>query len=219
MLQKITKQNMSRKLALGLAALALALSLGVAGAMAASLTQAQISAIVSLLSSFGADQGTINNVTAALGGQATTGSTGTSVSAGYNYTRDLTIGSSGADVTALQNTLIAAGDSIAAGATGYFGSQTQSALAKWQAANGISPASGYFGPITRAKISSTSMTTTGGTTTTTTTTTTGQGAAQGITTVGKEGIMTVDLNPTPSSGQNIYVTKCLCILPLVIYST
>lgn len=62
----------------------------------------------------------------------------------------LTIGSTGADVTALQNRLIAAGQSIPAGATGYFGSQTQAALAAWQAANGVSPAAGYYGPITQA---------------------------------------------------------------------
>jgi peptidoglycan hydrolase-like protein with peptidoglycan-binding domain len=64
----------------------------------------------------------------------------------------LTIGSQGADVTALQNFLIGAGMSIPAGATGYFGSQTQSALAAWQAANGVSPAVGYYGPITKAEM-------------------------------------------------------------------
>ncbi len=66
--------------------------------------------------------------------------------------RDLTIGSTGADVTTLQNWLITRGYAIPAGATGYFGAQTQSALARYQAANGISPAAGYFGPITRSHI-------------------------------------------------------------------
>ncbi len=62
----------------------------------------------------------------------------------------LTMGAQNANVTALQNFLIGAGQSIPAGATGYFGSQTQGALAGWQAANGVAPAVGYYGPITRA---------------------------------------------------------------------
>lgn len=78
--------------------------------------------------------------------------TGGSSSAGVTFTMDLTIGSTGAEVTALQNFLISNGQSIPAGATGYFGTQTQAALAAWQAANGIAPAAGYFGPITRAKV-------------------------------------------------------------------
>jgi len=73
-------------------------------------------------------------------------------SASATFTRDLTIGSTGADVTALQNWLNNKGYTIAAGATGYFGAQTQAALAKYQAAKGISPAAGYFGPITRAAV-------------------------------------------------------------------
>ncbi len=76
----------------------------------------------------------------------------TTTSASVTFTRDLTIGSTGADVTALQNWLISKGYAIAAGATGYFGAQTQAALAKYQAAKGISPAAGYFGPITRAAV-------------------------------------------------------------------
>ncbi len=81
---------------------------------------------------------------ASLNGGASAGS--------YTYTRDLTLGASGADVTALQSWLISKGYSIPAGATGYFGAQTQSALAAYQAANGIAPAAGYFGPVTRAKV-------------------------------------------------------------------
>jgi len=63
---------------------------------------------------------------------------------------DLTVGSNGTEVTALQNFLIGKGYAIPAGATGYFGAQTQSALAAYQAAVGISPAAGYYGPKTRA---------------------------------------------------------------------
>ena len=94
--------------------------------------------------------------------------------ASVTFARNLTIGSTGADVTALQTWLIAKGYSIPAGATGYFGAQTRAALAAYQSANGISPAVGYFGPITRAKVNAT-----GGTTTTTTTTTTTAGCAAG----------------------------------------
>ncbi len=85
----------------------------------------------------------------------TTTTTGGQVlgAATYNFTVDLTIGSRGADVIALQNFLITNGYAIPYGATGYFGIQTRAALAAYQAANGISPAVGYFGPITRAQIS------------------------------------------------------------------
>lgn len=71
-------------------------------------------------------------------------------------TRDLTLGSQGDDVIALQAALIAldsgpAAKSLAtAGATGYFGTMTQSALAEYQREKGIAPSSGYYGPLTRA---------------------------------------------------------------------
>lgn len=84
-----------------------------------------------------------------------------STSASVTFSKDLTLGSTGADVTALQNWLISKGFTIAAGATGYFGGQTQAALAKYQASVSISPASGYFGPITRAKVNSAGGTGTG----------------------------------------------------------
>jgi hypothetical protein len=70
-------------------------------------------------------------------------------------TRNLTIGSRGSDVTMLQTFLIsqakgsAASALSAAGATGYFGQLTQSALAEYQKAVGVTPPQGYFGSITR----------------------------------------------------------------------
>ena len=80
----------------------------------------------------------------------------------YTYTRDLTIGASGADVVALQDMLVAGGYLVmpAGVSKGYFGALTQSAVAKWQAAVGITPAAGYFGPISRAKASAAVTTTT-----------------------------------------------------------
>jgi len=70
--------------------------------------------------------------------------------------RDLTMGATGDDVKDLQTLLInrAAGPRALAlknvGATGLFGPLTRDALAELQAANGITPAQGYFGPRTRA---------------------------------------------------------------------
>lgn len=72
--------------------------------------------------------------------------------------RDLTLGASGDDVTALQLRLTALATGPAAralrdaGSTGYFGALTQAALAEYQRAQGIMPASGYFGPLTRARL-------------------------------------------------------------------
>jgi peptidoglycan hydrolase-like protein with peptidoglycan-binding domain len=68
------------------------------------------------------------------------------------FVTDLMVGRQGVEVTALQRFLINKGHTIPAGATGYFGEQTRSALAQYQAANGIAPAVGYFGPITRAQV-------------------------------------------------------------------
>lgn len=96
-------------------------------------------------------------------------STTTTTSGGYTFNANLTIGSKGADVTALQNMLISKGFSIPAGATGYFGAQTKAAVIAWQTSAGITPAAGYFGPISRANAnaaggsSSTTTTTTGST--------------------------------------------------------
>ena len=77
------------------------------------------------------------------------------------FTRSLYVGvSSGDDVMCLQQYLNSAGSQVAASGAGSPGSETrtygpltQAAVAKWQAANGVSPAVGYFGPISRAKYS------------------------------------------------------------------
>ncbi len=90
---------------------------------------------------------------------ALTGGQGTGT--GYQFTRNLTLGSTGTDVMELQKFLNAKGFTVAASGAGsvgmestYFGVKTQQALAKFQAANAISPAAGYFGPLTRAKVNS-----------------------------------------------------------------
>lgn len=66
--------------------------------------------------------------------------------------RDLEIGIEGEDVRKLQTLLIGQGYTISAGATGYFGLQTQSALDSYQVDNNIAPRGGYFGPLTREQM-------------------------------------------------------------------
>ncbi len=67
------------------------------------------------------------------------------------FVSNLTLGSKGTDVVTLQQFLVSKGFlTIPAGVSyGYFGYLTQKALAQWQASNGISPAVGYFGPISQ----------------------------------------------------------------------
>lgn len=77
-----------------------------------------------------------------------------------SFTRDLRLGSRGNDVLALQKFLVAvnagpkAGELVKNGLTTYFGNLTRSVLAEYQASVGIKPASGYFGPTTRAYVES-----------------------------------------------------------------
>jgi peptidoglycan hydrolase-like protein with peptidoglycan-binding domain len=77
---------------------------------------------------------------------------------GYTFSNNLTVGSTGPDVVALQTWLVANGYSIpavqsGAAAKGYFGSQTKTAVAAYQVAAGIvNPGTGFFGPLTRAKL-------------------------------------------------------------------
>ncbi len=170
-------------------AVAFALVLGAAAPVrAAALTSGQISSIIGLLQSFGADAATIANVQASLNGTAptmpTTPSTGGSMACkGSVWARDLTVGATGADVMALQKFLnMSAATQVAATGAGSpgmetstFGPATRAAVIKFQTANAITPAAGYVGPITRttiaAKCSGTTPTTPGTPTTPTTPTT------------------------------------------------
>lgn len=75
---------------------------------------------------------------------------------GYFFSKDLEYGDDDQDVKELQKYLNTNGFKVAVSGAGspgnettYFGLATQSALAKFQRANNITPASGYFGPITR----------------------------------------------------------------------
>ena len=74
------------------------------------------------------------------------------------FTRNFGLSSAGTSVGYLQQFLIfenagpAAAALAAAGPTGYFGRLTRSALIEFQQRVGITPASGYFGPITRTYV-------------------------------------------------------------------
>ncbi len=92
---------------------------------------------------------------AVLGLALTVGST----DAAMTWSRSLKLGSRGADVKDLQMFLNMCADTkvavSGAGSPGmettYFGPATKAAVIKWQAARGVSPASGLFGPLSRAK--------------------------------------------------------------------
>lgn len=80
-------------------------------------------------------------------------------SVGTSFSRDLQVGATGNDIKALQVYLNSHGYAVASSGPGSpgnettkFGSATKAALAKFQSAVGISPASGYFGPKTRAYV-------------------------------------------------------------------
>lgn len=96
----------------------------------------------------GGDENVLEDLTPAVGNPAT----GSAV-------RDLELGMEGPDVKILQVFLNTNGYPVATSGVGsrgsettYFGPLTQRALARYQAANGITPSAGYFGPKTRAHI-------------------------------------------------------------------
>lgn len=77
----------------------------------------------------------------------------------YVFRKDLQLGDKGLDVLNLQKALNLLGFKIAASGAGspgketaLFGPATKQALIRFQQANGIKPASGFFGPLTRAKM-------------------------------------------------------------------
>ncbi len=130
---------------------ALSLFGGAGLAQASSLTQTQISAIVNLLRSFGADEGTVGSVVVALGGQP--GEQATCV----NLSSTLTLGSTGYDVTNLQNYLIKIGALDAQYNTGYYGFLTAKAVGTAQirldvVTSASDPSYGIVGPRTRAAL-------------------------------------------------------------------
>ncbi len=72
----------------------------------------------------------------------------------YVFGKDLTLGSTGPDVVALQRHLVKVGLMVLPpdASYGYFGLVTRAAVARYQAQNGIAPVAGYFGPKTRTHL-------------------------------------------------------------------
>ncbi len=129
-------------------------------ARASGLTETQIQAIINLVASFGADQATISNVSAALRGQATSGMGSTNGSGfchtfTYNQQSGSKMVADNNDLDALQQALIKEGYSInateRANGVWWFGASTVAAAKQFQAKYGISQ-TGYVGPTTRAKL-------------------------------------------------------------------
>lgn len=135
-------KNAASKLFVAMVAAAMVFTLATpAKAATAEELQAQIDALMAQISSL-------------QGGGSASAST-----AACTFTRPLTIGSQGEDVKCLQDAMTPTYFNHAGGSTGYFGAVTQAAVAKWQAANGVTPAVGYFGPISQAKFASMAPTT------------------------------------------------------------
>jgi hypothetical protein len=192
-----TKSKTSKFVA-GLLGAAMALSLAFGGSVAPA--QAQTT---SLQAQIAALQAQLQALMAQAGSSSTT-----SMMASYTFNTNLKVGSRSQDVLNLQKVLnMHANTQVASSGAGspgnesmYFGAKTKAAVVAFQIANGIVPASGFVGPLTRATLnqmgsssSSTTTTTggtttttgtTGGTTTTTTTTTTGTTTAGTTTTTG-----------------------------------
>lgn len=150
-------------------AVSFALALSIFGAIGASTASAQAMSLSQLVDLF-ISLGIISPDKAAAAKAAVTSQ------ASVSFTRDLTIGSTGADVTALQNMI------GVSPATGYFGSITKAAVQAYQASKGIST-TGYVGPLTRAALNAGSGSTTGGSTT---------GGSTPVVNSGVEGSITVE---------------------------
>src|ERR1035437_2008022 len=150
----------------------------------------------------------------------------------YTFTSYMSVGSIGADVSALQTWLIANGFSIpsitsGAASTGYYGSQTQAAVRAYQTSVGI-PSLGMVGPLTLASLNRGQTSGNTGTislacplgftctpnvavqavcplgyTCSQNTTGTTIGGQTGITTLGVPGLMSVTAGPLSSSVLNV----------------
>lgn len=121
------------------------------------MTESQIQSILSLLTSFGADQAVIDTVNASLHGQKTSPMPG--IAPIVALTKNLSVGATGEDVKALQvflNThgfmVSSSGPGSSGNETTTFGSRTRAALAAFQKSKGITPAVGFFGPKTQAAV-------------------------------------------------------------------
>ncbi len=162
---KISNFPISQKIILLIIALTVLLSSMITFkiSQAAFLTENQISAIITLLQSFGSDQSTINKVRAALTGNTylenNYSKTNRSGSLCPKLHRNLYLGVTGQDVSGLQAFLKKHGYFTHHEITDYFGAQTARAVRAFQCAtlsicSGSEKLNGYgvVGPKTRAKI-------------------------------------------------------------------
>jgi len=134
------------------------------------------------------------------------------------FSTNLTVGSTGADVVALQTALMNAGYNIpaiasGAAAKGYFGSQTQAAVKLFQTANGVIN-TGFVGPLTRGVLNGGSAVVVApfacpvGYTCTANPGTTPVVANPGyISTTGSEGLITTKLAANPIADANIRISR------------
>src|ERR1035437_6480989 len=144
------------------AILSLGLLVSPAFSQAAGLTNTQVQAILSLLSSFGADQSVINNVQTSLtGGAPTTGGQ----SWCHTFNSNFGIGTRSAEIAALQTALSRAGNDTGTGSsdpTPLFNEQVAAAVTGFQekyaseilTPNGLQHGTGYVGASTRMKLNS-----------------------------------------------------------------
>ena len=116
------------------------------------LSESQIQAILSLLSSFGAGQSIISAVTLSLRGSSSPLSPQS-----LSFTHNLSLYQNHTDVKTLQQFLNTHGFLVATSGPGspesentYFGTKTYAALIKFQKSRGL-PATGWFGPLTRGE--------------------------------------------------------------------
>ena len=178
------KTSLRSRVFLYVAGLAMAGSLFVfaGGASAAALTNSQITAILTLLQSFGVDQTTIANVQGVLTGTGSVAPSGTTLTSASSTTPfparpsivypntassscatlsgDVHPGSHGTEVEQLQAFLAKNPQYYPQGiVSGYYGKLTEDAVARWQAAQGIvstgtpqTTGYGEVGPQTRASM-------------------------------------------------------------------
>ena len=141
---------------------ALAFILTPVSSQAAGITEAQIQAILDLLTSFGAETSVVSNVNASLRGQVSGSrvSSQNCIELRNSLYADMTDERSGGEVSKLQRFL-------GVDTTGYYGPQTEQAVQRWQAARGIvssgSPETtgyGFVGPRTRSAMACTNTNTT-----------------------------------------------------------
>jgi peptidoglycan hydrolase-like protein with peptidoglycan-binding domain len=126
----------------------------------------------------------------------------TAVSQKVSFMSTLSVGSSGAAVTALQQLLVAKGF-LTASPTGYYGGMTKAAVIAYQKANGLD-AVGFLGPKTRARLNA--EMTSGGTVATTSVT-------PSTTCTPSVTVLSPNGGETYAAGQVVNVTWTSCGLP------